>query len=80
MIANHKLEGPDRALTPPDVALLTGFSVKTLANWRVSGRGPPYRIVCGRARYMLSSTQEWLQSHREQRSTSDAGPREDEAA
>jgi predicted DNA-binding transcriptional regulator AlpA len=62
----------DRALKPPEVGLITGFSIKTLANWRVLGRGPPFRIVNGRVRYMESSTYGWLQSHREQRSTSDS--------
>jgi len=65
----------DRALKPTEAAFITGFSVKTLANWRVLGRGPPYRNVNGRVRYLLSSTQNWLHSHREQRSTSDMSDR-----
>ncbi len=62
---------PDRALKPEEVAALTGFAVKSLANWRSRGFGPPFITVGGRIRYMQNSTLDWLRSHRESRSTSD---------
>lgn len=29
-------------LTPAELAVMLGMSVRTLANWRSNGKGPPY--------------------------------------
>lgn len=29
-------------LTPSELAVMLGMSVRTLANWRSTGKGPPY--------------------------------------
>ncbi len=32
----------DDLLTPSELAVMLGMSVRTLANWRSTGKGPPY--------------------------------------
>ncbi|MCH4858786.1 helix-turn-helix transcriptional regulator [Bifidobacterium pseudocatenulatum] len=32
----------DDLLTPAELAAMLGMSVRTLANWRSTGKGPPY--------------------------------------
>jgi len=61
----------DVALTPKEAALLLGFKVKSLANWRTAGRGPPFRKINGQVRYMRSSLEAWVNEHAERRSTSE---------
>ena len=61
----------DVALTPKEAALLLGFKVKSLANWRTAGRGPPFRKINGHVRYMRSSLEAWINEHAERRSTSE---------
>ena len=49
-------------LAERDVATILGVSVKTLRNWRISGRGPPFlKLGCnGLVRYDSSVIVEWL--------------------
>lgn len=67
-----RLGFPDRALTPKEMSLLTGFSESTLANWRWAGgpHTPPYCDINGSPRYMLLDALKWLHDHKK-RSTSD---------
>jgi predicted DNA-binding transcriptional regulator AlpA len=49
-----------RAIDERTVAPILGVSLSTLRNWRVTGRGPEYIKVNGRAvRYSLASTLAW---------------------
>jgi predicted DNA-binding transcriptional regulator AlpA len=45
-----------------DVALYCGMKEKTLANWRLMGRGPQYRKVGGTVRYAWDDVFAWLES------------------
>jgi hypothetical protein len=48
-------------LTPAEVSrrLGGGISVKTLANWRSQGKGPPFRRVGGRVLYPIHEFEAW---------------------
>lgn len=35
------------------------LSVKTLANWRSTGSGPPYRKIGGKVLYALRDVEKW---------------------
>lgn len=51
-----------------------GLAVKTLRQWRVSGRGPFFvRLSCRAIRYKPDDLQTWV-SERRRHSTSDFGP------
>jgi predicted DNA-binding transcriptional regulator AlpA len=49
------------------------LTTQTLANWRVSGRGPRYVKWGARVRYSLADVNAWLAEHAKQRSTVDRG-------
>lgn len=50
-------------LTPADLAQRTGYSINTLARWRMEGRGPrfikPGGGRSGHVRYRLSDVLKW---------------------
>jgi predicted DNA-binding transcriptional regulator AlpA len=59
--AMPRVEVDSRLLTPEDVAVLTGLSVETLAQWRSQKRGPPYvKISRNCVRYRQSDLDGWL--------------------
>ncbi|MBI3439222.1 MAG: helix-turn-helix domain-containing protein [Proteobacteria bacterium] len=60
----------DRLLTPNQVATRLHVKTRTLANWRVSGKGPPYRKIGGLVRYSEGEVDAWVLSRR-RRSTSE---------
>jgi len=43
-----------------DVAELLGIPVATLANWRASGKGPPYLRVGRHVRYRAIDVEAWI--------------------
>ena len=51
---------PDGRMKPKDTALYTGFSERTLANWRVLGQGPVFIKRNGRIFYMKTDLDDWL--------------------
>ena len=54
-----------KVLTPEELAARLGCSVKTLANWRYKGKGPPYHRLIARGnpvRYYLADVREWKKS------------------
>ncbi len=47
-----------------EVAVLIGFAVQSLRNWRFLGRGPSY-VKRGRSvRYRLKDVLEWMETNR----------------
>jgi hypothetical protein len=42
---------------PQNAAVFLGLKVKTLANWRSEGRGPPWVKIGGRVRYPFDGLQ-----------------------
>jgi len=59
----------DALLTPVEVSLRLKVSIKTLANWRVSGRGPSFRKLGGAGgsaavRYSEAALLRWLDGPR----------------
>jgi len=51
-------------LTPDELSDLLGLSVKTLANWRLDGRGPEFERFGNRIRYFKDAVQVWREKHR----------------
>jgi hypothetical protein len=51
---------------------MLGVPVKTLRNWRVSGRGPPFSKLGASVRYELATAIRWARE-RQVNSTSEAG-------
>ena len=49
----------DRLWTPEDLATRYGLSVRTLANWRALGIGPPVVHIGRRPRYPESGLVRW---------------------
>lgn len=47
-------------LRAADVAKLLGIPVATLANWRASGKGPPYLRVGRHVRYRDADVEAWI--------------------
>ena len=76
MYAGPGAAAPDRALTPAEVAKITGLCIGTLANMRVEGTGPEFykygKGPSGAVRYSESAVLAWREAHL-RRSTSDAG-------
>lgn len=50
-------------LTPEDVKKRLTVSMSTLANWRSTGKGPPYIKLCGTVRYPLDLLVAWEASN-----------------
>ncbi|MFJ4924092.1 helix-turn-helix domain-containing protein [Streptomyces sp. NPDC088736] len=61
-------DSEDALLKPAEVAKIVRLSVKTLANRRALGSGPPYRKLStgrgGRIRYPKVALMAWLDEHR----------------
>ena len=53
---------PSTLLTPPECGEYLSLDVRTLANWRCDGRGPPFRKIGGRVRYALDDLERWMRS------------------
>src|SRR5450759_36672 len=49
-------------LKPDEAAAVLGMSPKTLANWRVSGYGPPWARFGGSVRYDSVRLYQWMES------------------
>ena len=62
-------------LTPAAVAAQTGFSEKTLANWRVLGQGPAFFKVGRLVRYRPESVDAWIASQDPQSNVTQIGAR-----
>lgn len=54
----------DRLLSPEVVARRLGVAVHTLANWRASGKGPPFIKIERSIRYRESDVVGWLTRNR----------------
>ena len=53
-----------RLLTPNDVAVITGLSTETLAQWRSQGRGIPFvRMSRNRVAYRQADLEKWIDEH-----------------
>ena len=61
-----------RYMTTREVAAYVGLSHRTLESYRSRGGGPPYYVIEGVVRYLLSEVIEWA-SKRRRNSTSDDG-------
>ena len=60
------VSGDEALLKPHEVAEMLGVAVKTLAQWRVKGCGPPFRKLGSLVRYDRREEDEW---HSAQQST-----------
>ena len=56
----------------PGAAWYLGRAQVTLRKWRVTGGGPAYRVIHGRAWYDRAELAAWVHSHASHRSTSAA--------
>ncbi len=56
----------DRYLTTAEAARFTGFSRRTLEDWRSNRKGPAYCLVNNRARYRLRDLQSFMEARRQQ--------------
>lgn len=64
-------------LTPAELAVMLGMSVRTLANWRSTGKGPPYLKIGveppeghqdrRKVRYQRQVAEKWALAHRYRR-------------
>lgn len=67
----------DDLLTPAELAVMLGMSVRTLANWRSTGKGPPYLKIGveppeghqdrRKVRYQRQVAEKWALAHRYRR-------------
>lgn len=67
----------DDLLTPTELAVMLGMSVRTLANWRSAGKGPPYLKIGveppeghqdrRKVRYQRAVAERWASAHEYQR-------------
>lgn len=53
------MSGPEKYLTGKQCAERLQMSERTLANWRVQGKGPPF-VKKGRVRYPESELVAWM--------------------
>lgn len=54
---------PDRLINEQEAALLLGYSVRALQNWRVRGGGPAFVKVSARSiRYRRRDLLNWIES------------------
>jgi hypothetical protein len=51
-----------RYLKPIQVSERIGISVKTLSNWRVSGKGPKYVLVGRGVKYPSDLLDQWIKT------------------
>ena len=59
---------PDGRMDTTNAAKYLGYSTKTLAHMRCSGKGPSF-LKAGRIFYCLADLDEWLAGHGRRRST-----------
>jgi hypothetical protein len=50
----------DDLISPTELSGTTGIAEKTLANWRVERKGPPYLKIGRRVYYNRASLARWL--------------------
>lgn len=62
----------DALLSAEQAATVLGLSVKTLANWRVSGAGPAFLKLGGRVLYDPADLQAWRDARRRKSTTEGA--------
>jgi hypothetical protein len=62
----------DEVLSPEQLVKRIPYSVQTLAQWRVSGKGPRFAIDGRKIMYLWSSVVEWVKTH-EVHNTVEAG-------
>ena len=65
-------------LTTSEAAARIGLQRRTLEKWRVEGRGPRFRKLCGAVRYAPQDLDAWADAAT-RNSTSDPGPAPDRA-
>lgn len=53
----------ERMLTPGDLALRWAMNPGTLANWRMTGHGPPFLHIGANIRYKLSAVVAYEHGH-----------------
>lgn len=53
---------PDGRMKPKDAALYVGFNDGTLANWRITGKGPRFIKKNNRIFYYRKDLDEWMAS------------------
>lgn len=51
---------PDGRMTSEACAAYTGFSISTLAHYRVAGKGPPFVRIEGKVFYKKKEVDRWL--------------------
>ena len=71
-LTGKKTDGAQPLFTERDVATLLNVSVKTVRNWKVTGKGPPFRKLSRIVRYAADDLQAWTDARR-RISTSDRG-------
>lgn len=54
---------PVYAMSTADAAAFVGLSVKTLANLRSEGSGPPFTKVGGKVIYRTRDLKDWIDSY-----------------
>jgi predicted DNA-binding transcriptional regulator AlpA len=42
-----------------DLAAVLGVSTKTIQGWRLRGKGPPWKKLCGSVRYDVQACDAW---------------------
>jgi excisionase family DNA binding protein len=63
---SRSVGGLELMLTIEELSEYLGVPVRTLYDWRLSGRGPRAVHVGRQLRYFISDIQRWLDSQREQ--------------
>jgi excisionase family DNA binding protein len=59
-------QGEEQLLTPQQAAKYLNISVRTLAEWRRRGIGPPsIKLPSGARRYRRADLDRWIETHRE---------------
>ncbi|WP_374962807.1 helix-turn-helix domain-containing protein [Spongiibacter tropicus] len=56
-------EDSEQLLSPTETALIIGIDQRTLANWRVAGRGPRFTKMGRNVRYTRAAVQEFIHSN-----------------
>lgn len=55
---------PDGRMTTENAAKYTGFSVSTLAHYRMTDEGPPFVKIGGKVFYKKAQVDKWLRAKR----------------